>query len=70
MRRQLVTGLVVTVVLTVLLGGAYPLAVWAVGRVAFGHKTDGSFVKANGKVVGSALIGQNFTDRDGNPLRR
>jgi K+-transporting ATPase ATPase C chain len=70
MRRQLVTGLVVTVVLTVLLGGAYPLAVWAVGRVAFGHQTDGSFVKANGKVVGSALIGQNFTDRDGNPLGR
>jgi K+-transporting ATPase ATPase C chain len=70
MRRQLVTGLIVTVVLTVLLGGVYPLAVWAIGRVAFAHRTDGSFVTANGKVVGSALIGQNFSDKDGNPLRQ
>jgi len=68
MRRQLFTGLLVTVVLTVLLGGVYPLAVWAVGRVAFAHKTDGSFVTANGKVVGSALIGQAFSDKAGNPL--
>ncbi len=68
MRRQLITGLLTTICLVVLLGGIYPLAVWGVGRIAFKHQTDGSFVTVNGKVVGSALIGQNFTDKDGNPL--
>jgi K+-transporting ATPase ATPase C chain len=68
MRRQLVTGLLTTATLLVLLCGVYPLAVWGVGRVAFHHQADGSFVKVNGKVVGSSLIGQNFADKDGNPL--
>ena len=70
MRRQLVTGLLVTVALLVLTCGVYPMAVWAVGRVAFTHRTDGSLVSVNGKVVGSTLIGQNFADKDGNPLPR
>ena len=48
-------------------GVVYPLAVWAVGQVAFRHQADGSFVSVDGKVVGSSLIGQNFTDKDGNP---
>ena len=68
LRRQLLTGLLVTVCLIVLTCVAYPLAVWGVGRVAFKNQTDGSFVKVSGKVVGSALIGQNFTDKDGNAL--
>jgi K+-transporting ATPase ATPase C chain len=67
-RRQLVTGLLVTVALLVLCAGVYPLAVWVVGRAAFTHQANGSFVKVNGRVVGSSLIGQNFTDKDGNPL--
>ena len=70
MRRQLVTGLLVTICLVVLLSVVYPLVVWGVGRVAFRHQTDGSFVTADGKVVGSSLIGQNFTDKSGNPLPR
>ena len=68
MRRQLMTGLLATVALLVLTCGVYPMAVWAVGQVAFKHQVDGSFVTAGGKVVGSKLIGQNFTDKDGNPL--
>ena len=68
MRRQLFTGLRVTITLIVLFGGAYPLAVWGVGRLAFRHQADGSFVSVKGKVVGSALIGQNFNDKAGNPL--
>jgi K+-transporting ATPase ATPase C chain len=68
MRRQLVTGLLVTVALLLATCVAYPVAVWAVGRVAFKHQTNGSFVSVNGKTVGSKLIGQNFTDKDGNPL--
>jgi K+-transporting ATPase ATPase C chain len=36
--------------------------------VAFKDKANGSFVKVNGKAVGSALIGERFSDKDGNPL--
>jgi K+-transporting ATPase ATPase C chain len=68
MRRQLATGLRVTIALIALLAVAYPLAVWAVGRVAFKSQADGSFTRINGKVVGSVLIGQNFTDNSGNAL--
>jgi K+-transporting ATPase ATPase C chain len=68
LRRQLLTGLLVTVALIVLLGGVFPLVVWGVGQVAFNHQVNGSMVKVNGKVVGSSLIGQNFTDKNGNPL--
>jgi K+-transporting ATPase ATPase C chain len=68
LRRQLFTALKVTVALLVLTCGVYPATVWAVGRVAFKHQADGSFVTANSKVVGSALIGQSFSDKDGNPL--
>jgi K+-transporting ATPase ATPase C chain len=68
MRRQLVTGFAVTLALLVLTCGVYPMAVWAVGRVAFKHQTNGSFVSVNGKIVGSKLIGQGFSDKDGNPL--
>jgi K+-transporting ATPase ATPase C chain len=68
LRRQLVTGLRVTIALIVMLGVVYPLAVWGVGRIAFRNQSDGSLVKVNGKLVGSALIGQNFTDKKGNPL--
>lgn len=67
-RRQLLTGLLVTVVLTVLLGGVYPLAVWGISQVGFKHQANGSLITSNGEVVGSALIGQNFSDKEGNPL--
>jgi potassium-transporting ATPase KdpC subunit len=70
MRRQLLTGLMVTIVLTVLLGVVYPLVMTGIAQVAFPHRANGSLVKVNGKVVGSALIGQNFTDAKGNPLAR
>ena len=50
------------VVMTVILGIVYPTAMWAVGRVVPG-RADGSFVTdASGKVVGSSLIGQSFSD--------
>jgi K+-transporting ATPase ATPase C chain len=69
MRRQLLTGLLVTVCLIVLLGVVYPIAVWAVGQLAFNHRANGSFIKnGKGQVVGSSLIGQNFIDKNGNPL--
>ncbi|MGW5669211.1 potassium-transporting ATPase subunit C [Micromonospora sp. NPDC003776] len=56
---------------TVLLGLAYPLAMVAVGRVpGLDGKADGSVVSINGRSVGSSLIGQSFTDADGNPVPR
>jgi K+-transporting ATPase ATPase C chain len=62
MRRQLVTGLLMTIALTLVLGIAYPLVVTGVSQVAFNKRADGSFVEnADGKVVGSSLIGQSFT---------
>jgi K+-transporting ATPase ATPase C chain len=68
LRRQLVTGLLVTVCLLVLLCGVFPLAVWGIGQVAFSHQANGSLLTVNGTTVGSSLIGQNFADRSGNPL--
>lgn len=59
--RQLLTGLRALLVLTVLLGIGYPVAVWGVSQVAFPSRADGSLVYRNGTVVGSSRIGQNFT---------
>jgi len=50
-------------VMTVLVGLAYPLAMTGVAQVAFPHKADGSLVEQDGKVVGSSLIGQSFDGR-------
>ncbi len=58
--RQLGAGLRALLVLTVLLGVAYPLAVWAVAQVALNGKANGSQVEVDGAVVGSSLIGQSF----------
>jgi len=68
LRRQFVTGLLMTVVLTVLLGFVYPLVVTGISQISMSKRANGSLVSAHGKVVGSSLIGQNFTDAKGNPL--
>ena len=56
------------VALIVLLGLAYPLVVTGVAQALFKNDANGSLVKQNGHVVGSALLGQNFVDKDGKPL--
>lgn len=50
--------------MTLVLGVAYPLAVWGVGQVAFRSQANGSMVQHNGQTVGSSLIGQNFDGPD------
>jgi K+-transporting ATPase c subunit len=56
-------------VMTVITGLAYPLFIWLVAQIPGLHdKAEGSILTANGKPVGSRLIGQLFTDKDGNPL--
>jgi K+-transporting ATPase ATPase C chain len=62
MRRQLLTGLLMTVCLTVILGLGYPLLITGISQVAFHSRANGSVVDVNGTAVGSSLIGQNFTD--------
>jgi K+-transporting ATPase ATPase C chain len=57
--RQSVAGLRMLLVLTVLLGVGYPVAVWGAGQ-AFGDRADGQPVRLDGQVVGSRLIGQEF----------
>nr|WP_141578888.1 potassium-transporting ATPase subunit C [Actinomadura sp. WMMA1423] len=59
-------------VLTAVLGVAYPLAVFAVAQLpGLKSRADGSIVRtADGRAAGSALIGQSFTGRDGNALKQ
>jgi K+-transporting ATPase ATPase C chain len=61
MRRQLAPALVIFIALTLLTGVAYPLVVTGVAQVAFPGRADGSLIERNGEVVGSRLIGQEFT---------
>jgi K+-transporting ATPase ATPase C chain len=55
------------VILTVVLGIAYPLVITAIGLLA-PSQANGSPITVDGKVVGSSLIGQSFTDTKGNAL--
>jgi K+-transporting ATPase ATPase C chain len=69
--RQHLAALRALLVLTVLLGVAYPLAVFAVAQVpGLKHHADGSYVSLHGRTVGSALIGQSFTGSGGEPLKQ
>ena len=60
--KLIIRSTLYVVVLTVILGGAYPAAVTGVSRIFWKEKADGSFVTAGGRVVGSELIGQNFKE--------
>ncbi|MFI5763407.1 potassium-transporting ATPase subunit C [Streptomyces sp. NPDC051563] len=60
--RLLGAGLRALLVLTVICGVIYPLAVTGIAQAAFGHKANGSEIKdRSGQVVGSSLIGQTYT---------
>jgi potassium-transporting ATPase KdpC subunit len=61
--RQLWASVRMLVVLTLLLGLAYPLLMTGFAQVAFPGRADGSLVTRGGAVVGSSLIGQSFTGR-------
>jgi K+-transporting ATPase ATPase C chain len=59
--KTFMTALMATVVLTILTGVVYPIAVWGIAQVIFPRQAGGSIVVAGNKVVGSSLIGQNFS---------
>lgn len=60
--RHLRPAVLLTVFFIVLTGLVFPAVVWAIGRVALPHQAGGSLLKdAQGTVVGSSLLGQNFT---------
>ena len=55
------TSLVATLALTIVVSIIYPAIVWAFAQTMFSHKANGSLLQKEGKVVGSALLGQTFT---------
>jgi potassium-transporting ATPase KdpC subunit len=67
--RQHWAALRALLVFTVILGIGYPVLIWLVAMIPGLHaKAEGSIISAAGKPVGSKLIGQLFTDPNGNPL--
>src|SRR5262244_4592077 len=62
MRAQLRPALVILVALTLVTGVAYPLLVTGVAQAVFPYQAQGSLITKDGKLVGSALIGQPFDD--------
>lgn len=61
MLSQLKPAIILTFVLAAITGLIYPLAVTGVAQLLFPGKADGSLIERNGRVIGSELIGQNFT---------
>ncbi len=79
MKRDFITAAIGIVVLTLFCGILYPLVITGISQVAFNGNANGQQVKVNGKLVGSKLIGQNFStqvvkngkpevDKNGNPV--
>src|SRR6201995_170157 len=62
LRKDLTAGVVAIVAMTIVLGLLYPLAITGISQVFFSGPANGSKVSLNGKVVGSPLIGQEFTE--------
>ena len=71
MRKDIISSAIGIVVLTLVFGIAYPLVVTGVSQVAFPGNANGQKVYVGGKLVGSKIIGQGFTDqvvKNGKPV--
>jgi potassium-transporting ATPase KdpC subunit len=65
--RQLIASVLMLLAVTLAFGFAYPLVVTGLSQLFFHQQANGSLIYSRGKLVGSALLGQEFTDSKGNP---
>ena len=61
MKKNFLTAIWFTLVTTALFGVLYPLAITGLSQVLFPRKANGQLIERNGKLVGSAIIGQAFS---------
>jgi potassium-transporting ATPase KdpC subunit len=61
MKKHFITSILMTIVTTVLLGLVYPFVVTGLAQLLFPRQANGSLITADGKIVGSRLIGQPFS---------
>lgn len=61
--KTMIKAIRLSIVLIVICGLIYPLFITGIGQVFFNNKANGSIIKYKGKEAGSALLGQNFTDK-------
>lgn len=60
--KDIYSAIVLTLFFAIILCGIYPVVIWSLGQLLFPHQANGSLIKNNaGIIVGSKLIGQNFT---------
>ena len=68
MRRHFLASVIMLLGATLVLGFGYPLVVTGISLLLFRHQADGSLLYRGGKLAGSSLLGQSFTDSKGTPL--
>jgi K+-transporting ATPase ATPase C chain len=63
MKKNILIAIWMTLATTVLLGIVYPIVVTGLAQILFPRQANGELIRANGKIIGSRLIGQPFTSR-------